>query len=295
MPALGHRAAEAFALSQLSARQGRSAPWVAAWVAAVLVAGLTTVVVRGDEGEVSRAVAGTAGTTTTTTAVAVPASTAPTGASPARPPEIFGPVAPPSSRTSIIALANRPAVEVYPSPAAGPQRTLDNPQPSGAPLVFLVRQQQDGWVKVLLPVRPNGSQGWVRQADVTLTEIDFAVVVERRAHRVTVFKAGQVVMQEPAGIGTSNTPTPGGLYYLKELLKPPNPNSVYGAYAYGLSGFSNVLTSFQGGEGVIGLHGTNDPSGLGKDVSAGCIRISNPAITRLARMLPLGTPVEIRT
>ena len=42
------------------------------------------------------------------------------------------------------------------------------------------------------------------------------------------------------------------------------------------------------------MHGTNDPSGLGKDVSAGCIRVDNDAITRLAAMLLLGTPVEIR-
>ena len=272
------------------------APWIGAWAAAVLVAGLTTVVLRAPEGERRLAVAGTAGTsTTTTTTTAAVASTVPGTARPARAAEVFGPVAPPSSRTSIVALATRPSVEVYPSPGAtGAQHTLDNPQPSGAPLVFLVRQQQGEWVNVLLPVRPNGSQGWVRQADVQLTQIDYAVVVERRAHRVTVFKAGQVLMQEPAGIGTSSTPTPGGLYYLKELLKPPNPNGTYGPYAYGLSGFSNVLRSFQGGDGVIGLHGTNDPSGLGKDVSAGCIRISNGAISRLAGMLPLGTPVEIR-
>ena len=89
-------------------------------------------------------------------------------------------------------------------------------------------------------------------------------------------------------------PTPGGIYYLKELLQPPSPNGPYGTYAYGLSGFSNVLESFNGGPGVIGIHGTNDPSAIGTDVSSGCIRLNNAVIERLVNDigLPLGTPVE---
>jgi lipoprotein-anchoring transpeptidase ErfK/SrfK len=44
---------------------------------------------------------------------------------------------------------------------------------------------------------------------------------------------------------------------------------------------------------VIGLHGTSQPSSIGHDVSSGCIRLRNADITRLARLLPLGTPVRI--
>jgi lipoprotein-anchoring transpeptidase ErfK/SrfK len=76
-------------------------------------------------------------------------------------------------------------------------------------------------------------------------------------------------------------------------LRPPDPNGVYGPYAFGLSGFSEVFKSFAGGPGTLGLHGTNNPSGLGKDVSAGCIRMSNAGITKLAFALPVGTPVEV--
>jgi lipoprotein-anchoring transpeptidase ErfK/SrfK len=75
---------------------------------------------------------------------------------------------------------------------------------------------------------------------------------------------------------------------------PPTANGPYGPYAYGLSGFSNVLTSFGSGDGVIGIHGTNEPWLIGKDVSHGCIRMRNDDIERLAQFLPLGTPVEIR-
>ena len=54
-----------------------------------------------------------------------------------------------------------------------------------------------------------------------------------------------MIVDEPVGVGRSDRPTPGGVYYLKELLQPPDPNGAYGTYAYGLSGFSNVLAELQ--------------------------------------------------
>lgn len=171
---------------------------------------------------------------------------------------------------------------------------LHHPQPSGAPLVFVVRRQQPGWLLVSLPVRPNGSTGWVRRSDIRLTQHRFRIVVELTAHRIRVYQGSDVIDDEPVGIGRRDTPTPGGSYYTTELIRPPNPNGPYGPFAYGLSGFSNVLTDFAGGDGVIGIHGTNDPSLLGHDASHGCIRMSNAGITRLVEVLPLGVPVEIR-
>ena len=109
---------------------------------------------------------------------------------------------------------------------------------------------------------------------------------------MTVWKRGTHPARACRG-GPSVLPTPTGTYFIVELLKQPNPHGVYGPYAFGLSAFSNVLTSFGGGPGQIGLHGTDDPSRLGTNVSHGCIRISNVGITKLARLLPLGTPVLI--
>jgi lipoprotein-anchoring transpeptidase ErfK/SrfK len=170
---------------------------------------------------------------------------------------------------------------------------LAHPTEIGAPLVFLVEDQRDDWLQVLLPVRPNGSTGWVRTSDVRLFTHDYRITVSLSALTITVHSADEVILEEPVGIGTGDTPTPGGRYYIKELLQPPNPNGAYGPFAYGLSGFSNQLTSFAGGDGVIGIHGTNDPSSIGQRVSHGCIRMSNEGITRLAGMMPLGVPVTI--
>ena len=53
-------------------------------------------------------------------------------------------------------------------------------------------QRKDGWVQVLLPVRPNGSTGWVQAKDVRLTANNFHVKVELGAHRITVTQSGAV-------------------------------------------------------------------------------------------------------
>ena len=199
---------------------------------------------------------------------------------------------------STVAEALAPQVAVYERPGAStPVRTIAQPNDPPRPLVFLVQEERPPlWLRVHLPVRPNGSMGWIKATDVRLTEHDYRITVRLGAHRITVTRGPTVLVDAPIGVGTSQTPTPGGLYYTKELLKPPTPDSVYGPYAYGLSGFSNTLESFDGGEPVLGIHGTNDPSGLGKDVSHGCIRMPNADIVRLVEEieLPLGVPVDVQ-
>ena len=236
---------------------------------------------------------------TTTTTPTAPRTTA---AAPAE-----APVAPftprgrlTSAPSSLVAHAAVPELAIYDAPgAAVASRALGNPQPSGAPLVLLVTEQRAGWLQVLLPVRPNGSTGWIRAEQASLVTHDFRIIVELGAHRITAYQGREVLLSEPIGVGTRDAPTPGGLYYIKELIRPldasgrPDPDGPYGPYAYGLSGFSEVLFDFAGGDGQFGIHGTNDPSGLGRDVSHGCIRMSNAGITWLATRLPLGVPVEI--
>jgi lipoprotein-anchoring transpeptidase ErfK/SrfK len=196
--------------------------------------------------------------------------------------------------TSLAAQAKPASTPIY--AAAGdtePSQSLDNPNENGAPLVFLVKERQGDWLNVYLPVRPNGSTGWVRAADVTVASNPYSIDIALAAHRLVVHNGDKVVLDEPIGVGTAETPTPGGVYYIKELLQPPDPDGPYGPYAYGLSGFSNVLDEFGGGDGVIGIHGTNEPEAIGTDVSHGCIRMRNEAILELVPVLPLGTPVHI--
>jgi len=163
------------------------------------------------------------------------------------------------------------------------------------PMVFLIKEERGDWAQVHLPVRPNGTLGWLHKDDYELKRSPYKIEVSMTDHHMQLFKNDEVVFETDVGVGMSDRPTPGGVYYIKELLQPPNPNGVYGVYAYGLSGYSEVLEEFNGGPGDLGLHGTNNPDGIGTDVSNGCVRMRNDEITQLVEEfgLPLGTPVHV--
>lgn len=208
----------------------------------------------------------------------------------------------PDATVAKVAVATQASVEVYTSPVQPePARTLENPQPSGAApggeyvLRMLVVEDRGEWLKVLLPIRPNGSNGWIRRATVDLESHDYRAKVELAARRITAWKGNEVLLQEPVAIGTPSTPTPKGLFYVIERdAVLPSQQAAYGPWALSLSAYSEVLFTFgDGGTGVIGIHGTGDPSSIGGDVSNGCIRMSNAGITKLADALPLGVPIEI--
>ncbi len=203
---------------------------------------------------------------------------------------------------TLIATADVNHVAVYTDPAS-PTPTMSFPNPwfvnddrnAAVALVFNVEAQRpDGWLQVLLPIRPNGSTGWIHAADVTLVPTRYRVTVELAAHRLRVTNGPEILLEDTVAVGAPATPTPPGRYYIRALLQAPDPNTVYGPYAYGLSGHSDALQTFNGGDAEVGIHGNNDPSVLGQDVTHGCIRMSNAAITTLTDLLPLGTPVVIR-
>jgi lipoprotein-anchoring transpeptidase ErfK/SrfK len=165
----------------------------------------------------------------------------------------------------------------------------------GTQRAFLVRGTRGNWVHVYLPSRPNGSLGWVRSRAVKMYDNRYRIVVRLRAHKLQLWRKRHLLATYPVATGTASTPTPRGLYYIVELLQPSNPGGSYGPYSFGLSAHSNVLKTFAGGDGRVGLHGTNEPGLIGSSVSHGCIRLRNVAVRRLARILPLGTPVYVRS
>lgn len=186
-----------------------------------------------------------------------------------------------------------------PSSTAPIVAELANPTDVGGPLVFqLLRSEvlslaDDAWVEVHLPVRPNGTTGWVPAAELEFSRNPYRIEIDTSDHRLEVWRSGQRWLETTVGIGTGNTPTPIGQFYIIELLQPPDPTGLYGPFAFGLSGFSETLLSFAGGDGVIGIHGTDEPEALGTDVSHGCVRVHNDVIAELAGIIPLGTPVVI--
>jgi hypothetical protein len=197
---------------------------------------------------------------------------------------------------SRVALVHTKQVAVYSRPhAKHALLVLRKKDKLGTRRTFLVRGTRKNWVHVYLPTRPNGSLGWVRARSVEMYTNRYRLVVRLRAHKLQLWRGRHIVATYPVATGTRYTPTPRGLFYIVELLRPDNPGGSYGPYSYGLSAHSNVLETFAGGDGRVGLHGTNEPGLIGSSVSHGCIRLRNAAVRRLARILPLGTPVLVRT
>jgi hypothetical protein len=148
------------------------------------------------------------------------------------------------------------------------------------------------WVRVRLPMLPNGSTGWVpRDTLGAFRKITTRLVVDRRLLNATLYRRGAPIFRTRIGVGKPQWPTPPGEFHIREKLsgfKDP----IYGPLAFGLNARSAVLTDWLNG-GFIGIHGTNQPGILPGQVSHGCIRMPNHAILRLARLMPLGTPVTI--
>jgi lipoprotein-anchoring transpeptidase ErfK/SrfK len=152
------------------------------------------------------------------------------------------------------------------------------------------------WLKVQLPIRPNGSSGWIpaSRARLRMTRWRIRVSVGERA--VRVYRSRRLVRRFRAVVGAPSTPTPHGEFAVSERIAQPDPHGFLGPWALHLTAFSDVLEDFGGGPGRIGLHGRDgaalsDP--LGSARSHGCIRVDNAAVRFLARVAVPGTPVHI--
>jgi hypothetical protein len=148
------------------------------------------------------------------------------------------------------------------------------------------------WIEVRIPMRPNGRTGWVRHSALgPLYRVRTALIVDRPKLRATLYRRGQAVWSAPVGIGTPSTPTPAGRFWIREKFRTHDAGGPYGPVAFGSSNYS-VLSDWPGG-GVIGIHGTAEPSLIPGRPSHGCIRLRNSDARRLWRLLPVGTPLLI--
>src|SRR3954452_12749308 len=196
---------------------------------------------------------------------------------------------------NIVATVKGSKIAVYSEPRSDKKsQVLDSPNLDGAKVVFLVKKVRGPWLHVYLPTRPNGSTGWIKKKKVVLAGHSYRVLINLDKHVLKAWDGPKKILRTHIGVGRAVTQTPLGLYYITELLKQPDPNGTYGPYAFGLSAHSDVLNEFAGRDGVLGIHGTDFPQGIGTNVSHGCIRLSNKAIIKLAHRLPVGTPVKIK-
>jgi lipoprotein-anchoring transpeptidase ErfK/SrfK len=166
-----------------------------------------------------------------------------------------------------------------------------------ANLVVVLDHRQDRggrpWVRVRLPVLPNGATGWVpRTALGGYTRVDTRLEVDLDRRRATLYRAGRPVLRADVGVGMAGWPTPRGRFYVRNKLTRYR-SPAYGPVAFGTSARSATVTDWPGG-GFVGIHGTDRPDLVPGRVSHGCIRMRNADILELARRMPVGTPLTIR-
>jgi hypothetical protein len=165
------------------------------------------------------------------------------------------------------------------------------------PEVYLVlaRWKNDAgntWLKIRVPMRPNGRTGWVRESALRpLHTVHTLLVVNRTTLRATLFDHGRKRFAARIGVGKASTPTPAGHFWIREEFHVAG-HTLYGPRAMGTSAYAPTLSDWPGG-GVVGLHGTNQPNLIPGRPSHGCVRLRNRDILRLYRLVPTGTPVRI--
>jgi lipoprotein-anchoring transpeptidase ErfK/SrfK len=175
---------------------------------------------------------------------------------------------------------------------AKPNVTLASTTEWGNPRVLLATQLRGDWIQVLLPVRPNNAVGWVRSTDVALSTVADAVDVDLAARTLTWTRAGAVVLQTVVAVGAPSTWTPTGTFFVTDIF-PDDPRGPHGAWVLALNAHSDAFTVFEGGDPRIAIHGTNDPSSIGRAASNGCVRVELEPLTALATSLQPGTPVTV--
>jgi lipoprotein-anchoring transpeptidase ErfK/SrfK len=187
----------------------------------------------------------------------------------------------------------RPVVaRAAPSASARKVTVISDMTPEGTDNIVLALQSRGPWVRVRLAVLPNGSTGWVRRSALgPYRGVWTRLVVNRARLTATLIRRGKVIFRAPVGVGRSYLPTPRGEFYVRMKLAGFS-DPMYGPIAFGTSGRAPNLTGWPGG-GYIGIHGTNKPELLPGAVSHGCIRLKNEDIVRLARLMPIGTPVTV--
>jgi lipoprotein-anchoring transpeptidase ErfK/SrfK len=174
----------------------------------------------------------------------------------------------------------------------GPTNVNRYPTLFGVVGMVVGRDCKPRWYRVELPIKPNGSAGWVRASSLALQSVSTRIHVDLSDRRLTLYENGSPTLTAVVAVGSAATPTPTGRYYVNQRLVPTDASGPYGPAAVGISAFSNVLTGWTQG-GPIAIHGTNEPSSIGQAVSNGCIRLPNATLRRVFAAALAGTPVII--
>jgi hypothetical protein len=150
------------------------------------------------------------------------------------------------------------------------------------------------WGRVILPGLPNNRTGWVHLIGLTLRHTSWWVRATLHTHRLLLLDGNRMVAAFLVGVGAPDSPTPTGRYNVTDLVATGDASGPFGWYAFGLSGHQPNLPGGWTGGTQLAIHGTNIPSSIGGNESAGCLHLTASALGVLKAHLILGSPVVIR-
>jgi hypothetical protein len=167
----------------------------------------------------------------------------------------------------------------------------------GRAITMPVVGQWEGWVRIMLPERPNGKTAWVHRQDVSFTRSAYRIVVRLAETKLIVYKDGFPLFVAPVGVGKPSTPTPRGRFFVG-LIEKPGPHG-YGPIVLNTTGHSEAIQSWQGsGDAITAIHGPISKKSdaqigtTGARISNGCIRMHEVDQRKLFG-IPPGTIVDI--
>jgi lipoprotein-anchoring transpeptidase ErfK/SrfK len=170
---------------------------------------------------------------------------------------------------------------------------------TGNPVVLQILERTvaangTGWLRVLLPSRPNGSSGWINEANVIVSIDPMRVRISLKRHTLSVYRKGRLVRRIGVALGAAATPTPKGRFSIYQEVREPW-FSPLGPWALHQTAHSNVLFEYAGGPGRVAIHGARGElwAEAGTNPSHGCIRVPDPGIGRITALVRPGTPVDI--
>jgi lipoprotein-anchoring transpeptidase ErfK/SrfK len=165
----------------------------------------------------------------------------------------------------------------------------------GEPTVAWIQHvSSDGrFGRLSVPYSAPARSGWIPLAGLRDSRSSIEVHVSLSRHELVVRRRGRRLFRAPSATGSPSSPTPPGRYFVTDRVGFP-PGGYLGRFAFGLSGIQPRLPSGWTGGDQLAIHGTDDPSSIGRSASAGCVRVSDGTLERLRSLLRLGTPVIVR-
>lgn len=188
-----------------------------------------------------------------------------------------------------------------PSTSSPVKMSLAKVNRNGYPTVVLVDSTREvkgrTWYRVWLAMRPNGTRGWIPQAEgkMAFYTTSAQIVIDLSERKLTVYRRGLAIGRYPVAVGMPGLETPTGRYFVNQKLRPPTPHGAYGVLAIGISAFQMKYAASDWDQGgPVAIHGTNRDYLIGKAVSHGCVRMHNKDVLKVSAYVPSGSPVTIQ-